>query len=210
MKKILFLLLLGSCFLTVPAQGQLDLFLKARGTGFGGTFGEHFSGVGYDLGATYKALNKPWAGGLHVSRAVLEEIPASSYNAAVAVHMNHYNLHYGVRNVWNVVYPYAYAVAGFRTVSYKEAQRSESDPLFNSLSLAYGLKSGLQIGGKRWRGELGVEYSSGSPARYLSQETFARAAAANKEVQKVAHRSSMSSLTVGVGVVYVINVLNKE
>lgn len=182
---------------------EASISLKGRVSGFTGTFGDTYSAIGYEPSLTIKPTARPWAGGISYSRNLLNY----DANSDLKVDMSLLTFNAGVKGtVAKYFHPFAYALLGLRFASYEnEDLPAESGPVFNSLSLSYGARTGLQIGGPKWRFETTIEYLSGSNARYLTPESFRKATQESRNYRDFTARSPMSALTVSVGVTYVIS-----
>jgi hypothetical protein len=191
----------------VQAQ-EIDLTLKVRGTGFYGRFGDTYSAIGYEPGFTIKPSEKPWAGGFSYSKNLL----GHDGNSELEGNMNLVTFHWGGKGtIGKYFHPFAYALLGFRFMSYDNPSVSTEDtPLFTSFSLGYGARAGLQIGSGKWRFEGSIDYLTGTNSRYLTPESFERASNSGKSYREFTDRSLISGLSVGVGVAYVFNWSNKE
>ncbi|NEM97225.1 hypothetical protein [Pontibacter burrus] len=202
--KIATLLIVSVLALPVTLLAQeASISLKGRVSGFTGTFGDTYSAIGYEPSVTIKPTAKPWAGGISYSRNLL----VFEDHSDMKVDMSLLTFHAGVKGtVAKYFHPFAYALLGLRFASYEnEDLPAESDPVFNSLSLSYGARTGLQIGGPKWRFETTIEYLSGTNARYLTPETFRKATQEGRNYRDFTACSPMSAITVGVGVTHVIS-----
>ena len=211
MKAVSTLLLSIVCLLLYPVVAnaqEVDVTLKGRVTGFAGTFGETYSAIGYEPSLTIKPGARAWAGGVSYSRNLLNY----DANSALKADMSLLTFHAGARTtVARYFHPFAYALAGFRFMSYEnEDLPSESSPVFSSVSLSYGARTGVQVGGRKWCFEGSLEYLSGTNSRYLTPETFRKASESGKSYRDVTQRSPISAFTVGVGITYVLSWADAE
>ena len=204
---LLLLAFLFTCPSILKAQ-EIDISVKVRGTGFYGNFGQTYSAIGYEPGITIMPSEKPWAGGLSYSQNLL----GYDANSDLEVEMNLVNFHLGAKGkIGRHIHPFAYALLGLRFMSYENpAVPSESDPLFTSFSLGYGARTGIQIGGGRWRFEGNIEYMTGTNSKYLTPESFEKATDSGKSYRDFMGRSPISGLSVGAGVTYVLNLGSTE
>ncbi|MER2997972.1 hypothetical protein [Pontibacter populi] len=199
-----------TCLVLLPvvASAQIDVSLKARVTGFGGRFGDTYSAIGYEPTVIIKPSAKPWAGGLSYSQNIL----VFDANSDMKADMSIFNTHFGAKaTVAKYFHPFAYGLLGLRLMSYENTDLpSESSPVFTSVSMGYGARTGLQIGGKKWRFEGSVEYLSGTTSRFLTPEAFNRATQEGGEYRNYTSHTSINGVTIAVGVVYIIDWNNQE
>ncbi|WP_224997377.1 hypothetical protein [Cesiribacter sp. SM1] len=197
------------CLLCLQLQGyaQLDIFLKGRTTDYRGSFGNTYSGLGLEAGLTINAEKNVLAGGVHFNSNWLGALPATAYTPELEVYSNTFCLHYGGKaTLGKYFHPFAFAVAGFRTLKFSDPSLGESyDPFFNSLTPTFGARAGLQIGGRKWRIEGSIDYLSGTYAKYLTTQSITNAEKTGRPYRDFAAKSLMNNLSVGLGVVYVIN-----
>jgi hypothetical protein len=199
-------ILVLACFVLVPIVGvaqEVDISLKARVTGFAGRFGDTYAAIGYEPTLLIKPSEKPWAGGLSYSRNIL----AFDNNSDMKAGMSILNTHFGAKaTVARYFHPFAYALLGLRFMSYeKDDFSSESSSGFTSVSLGYGARTGLQIGGRKWRFEGSIEYLSGTTSRYLTPESFSKATQEGGAYRNYTSLTSINGVTVAAGIVYVID-----
>jgi len=201
--KLLAFIVSGFLFMPFVASAQLDLSLKARVTGFEGRFGETYQAIGYEPAVTIKPTTKPFAGGLSYSINRLVFDP----NSDLSVDLTLINAHLGVKGtVAKYFHPFAYALFGFRLMGYEdESSYSESNQIFSTISFGYGGRTGLQIGGKKWRFEGSIDYMTGTNTRYLTPETFRKARNDDADYRDYAQRSTINSLAIEAGITYVFD-----
>lgn len=206
MKNFLFSL---ACLLCLHQQGmaQLELYLKGRSTSFRGSFADAYSGLGLEAGLTIQSEKNILAGGIHYNRNWLGSLPATAYSPELEVYMNAFNVHYGGKtSIGKYVHPFGYAVLGMRSLRFSDAGLGESyDSFFTSLTPTFGVRTGLQVGGKKWRVEGSLDYLSGTNAKYLTHQSIETAEANGRPYKDFAPKSLMNNLSVGVGLVYVIH-----
>ncbi|MBC5772646.1 hypothetical protein H8S95_01110 [Pontibacter sp. KCTC 32443] len=206
MKNLKAALIVLACSFFYPAivSAQVDLSLKARGTGFYGKFGQTYAAIGYEPGITIKpSVSKPWAGGVSYSKNIL----GYDANSNLEADMNLVTFHLGGKgSIGKYVHPFAYALLGFRFMSYDNDDiATDDDPLFTSFSLGYGTRAGLQIGSGKWRFEGSIEFLTGTRSRYLTPESFEKAADSGQSYRDFTYRSPIMGLSVGAGVAYVFS-----
>ncbi|NDK55329.1 hypothetical protein [Pontibacter fetidus] len=204
MKLIKVAIAIIATFLSLPALAQphAGVSLKARATGYYGTFGQTYSSVGYEPSLTIKPGAAPWAGGISFSRNILGYDANSDMKAGTSLLTFHVG---ATKAMGSYVHPFAYLLFGFRFMDYKSDDMSaDDDPLFSSITLGYGARTGVQLGKGKWRFEGSVEYMSGTKARYLTPALFNEATTSGKEYRDVARRSVISGISASAGVAYVI------
>lgn len=195
------------CLLFLPFAGkaQVEASLKARLTGFHGTYGKTFAAIGYEPAVTLQP-GRFWSGGISFSQNLLA-IEAEGASPDLTADMSLINFHIGAkRTVGTYFHPFMYAMAGFRFTDYKsDLLVEESNPALGSVTIGYGIKSGLQIGKGKWRFEGSLELMSGTKARYLTPDSFERAYNAGGDYRDYAAKSRMTSLTAAVGIAWVLD-----
>lgn len=204
MKLFKVAILVLASFLSLPALAQphASISLKARATGFYGTFGQTYNAIGYEPSFTIKPTETPWAGGFSYSQNIL----AYDANSDMKAKLNLVTFHVGAtKAMGSYIHPFAYVLFGFRFMDYRDADMSsDDDPLFSSITLGYGARTGLQIGKGKWRFEGSIEYLSGTKARYLTPQAFNEANSSGKEYRDLTRRSVVSGVSVGAGVAYLV------
>ncbi|WP_162427181.1 hypothetical protein [Pontibacter pudoricolor] len=197
-----------ACFMFLPIVvfAQVDVSLKARVTGFGGKFGDTYAAIGYEPTLLIKPSEKPWAGGISYSRNILVFDANSDMRAGMSI----LNTHFGAKTtVARYFHPFAYALLGLRFMTYENDDHpSESSSGFTSISLGYGARTGLQIGGDKWRFEGSIEYLSGTTSRYLTPASFSRATQEGGAYRNYTSLTAINGVTVAAGIVYVIDLGN--
>lgn len=193
--------------LQLPCKAQLDIFLKGRITDFKGSFGNTYSGLGIEAGLTINSEKSILAGGLHFNSNWLGSLPATAYTPELEVYSNSLNFHYGGKGtLGKYFHPFAYGIVGFRTLKYADPSLGESyDPFFHSLTPTFGVRAGLQVGGRKWRVEGSLDYLGGTNAKYLTSQSIINAESSGRPYKDFAPKSMMNNLSVALGVVYVIN-----
>lgn len=188
------------------SQAQLDAFASPRVSVFQGSFGQAFTGIGFELGFTLQDPVKPWAGGFHYQGNFLGSIDETAYAPYLHVLLNSFNFHFGGKGSINsFIHPYAYGIAGLRVLSYTDPDLgSDAEAFFNTFTLTYGIKTGIQVGSGQWRADLKLDYVRGSSTRYLVEETFQEAYEVNADYMDFVKRSPLNNIALGIGVVYVI------
>ncbi|AHM63556.1 hypothetical protein D770_26565 [Flammeovirgaceae bacterium 311] len=209
MKSFVLTMLCLFC-LQLNSFAQLDIFLKGRSTDYRGSFGKTYSGLGLEAGLTINSAQNVLAGGIHYNRNWLGYLPATPYTDELEVYMNAFNFHYGGKaNLGKYFHPFAYAVLGFRSLTFSDPSLNDSydsyDPAFSSLTPTFGIRTGLQIGGRKWRAEASLDYLSGTYAKYITTQSIANAEVSRRPYKDFASKSLMTNLSIGLGVVYVIN-----
>lgn len=190
----------------VIANAQIELSLQARSSGFTGSFGETYNGVGLGAGLTIKPSGKWWAIGFTHSRNWLGSLPMTSYSPYLDVGMNTFNLHYGIKKESKVFQPFAYALLGTRSITFKDPQLSqEYNPVFSALSLSYGVKLGTQIGGKKWRAEISAEWQGSPPMKFITLDSIKEARAKQGNILDYPKKEVINSLSVSIDIVRIIS-----
>lgn len=197
------------CLLCLQLNGfaQLDIFLRGRTTEYKGSFGKNYSGIGIEAGLTVHADSNVLAGGIHYHRNWLGSLPGTAYTPELEVYMNAFNFHYGGKaTIGKYFHPFAYAVIGLRTLTFSDPILGDGyDPFFTSLTPTIGVRTGLQLGSRKWRAEVSLDYLSGTSAKFLTPQSIVNAKTSGRPYKDVASKSLMTNLSVGLGVVYVIN-----
>ncbi len=200
------LTLLLLVFIVHQSQAQLDLFVNPRVTSFDGMAAKEFIGPGLELGLSIQDPTKLWVGGIHYQGNFLGSVEETPYSPYLNIALHSFNLHYGAKSSLNSFFhPYAYGIAGFRILSYTDPQfDSEAEEFFNTLTLTYGLKAGIQLGSGQWRGDLKFDYLRGTRTRYLVEDTFREAYEAGADFRDFTRKSPLHNISVGLGLVYVL------
>lgn len=201
-------LLITVIVITLPlmAQTQADVSLKARGTGFYGRFGDSYAALGYESALTVTSKHNDFAFGAIYTKNLLAHDEAGQYGNSLAGKMNLVMFSGGAKKtVAKYFHPFAYVLFGFRFMSYANEAVSPEEPLFTSFSLGYGARTGLQIGGNKWRFEGSIDYLTGTKSKYVTGESFKRASETGQSYRDFAGRSPITGINIGVGIVRVFN-----
>jgi hypothetical protein len=190
----------------VISNAQIELSLQLRSSGFTGSFGQTYIGLGFGTGLTIKPSGNWWAIGFTHSRNWLGSLPMTSYSPYLDVGMKTFNLHTGIKKEYKVFQPFAYALLGTRSITFKDPKLSQNhNPVFSSLSLSCGLKIGTQLGGRNWRAEISTEWLWSPPMKFITLDSIIESKAKQGTIVDYPNKGVINSLCVSVGIARIIS-----